>query len=90
MVERGIYDLSVWVAGMKQLPPAKEIPICFRIMQFSEMPKELQEVKKRYKQLVKSAHPDAGGSEEQFSQLQEAYNEAAKYYEPGGEHGRIH
>lgn len=83
MVERGIYDLSVWVSGMKQLPPAKNIPTYFTTMQFSSIPDQLQEVHSRYKQLVKSAHPDAGGSEEQFLILQEAYQQAIQYFDSG-------
>ena len=30
MVERGIYELQTWVAGMKYLPPAIEVPSFFR------------------------------------------------------------
>ena len=29
MVERGIYDLSTWVAGMKYLPAGKNLEPCF-------------------------------------------------------------
>ena len=34
------------------------------------------EVKGAYRKLVKSAHPDGGGSQEQFMALQEAYEQA--------------
>lgn len=85
MVERGIYDLSVWVAGMKQLPPAQEIPACFRFMQFTEKPTSAHEVQVRYRQLVKVAHPDAGGSAEQFKALQDAYLQALRCLEEEGD-----
>lgn len=81
MVERGIYDLSVWVSGMKQLPAAKSIPTCFAVMQFSSIPGQLQDIHNRYKQLAKAAHPDMGGSEEQFLALQDAYKQAIQYFD---------
>ena len=80
MVERGIYDLHVWVAGMKQLPEPKSIPTCFTLMQFSEIPNDVEQITARYRQLSKTAHPDAGGTAEQFVMLQDAYREALKYY----------
>lgn len=80
MVERGIYDLPTWVAGMKLLPEAKKIPTCFVAMQFKEIPASAEEVHARYKQLVKSAHPDTGGSTEQFLMLQDAYKQAVEYF----------
>ena len=88
MVERGIYDLSVWVTGMKYLPPAQEVPICFQVMQFTEKPANLQEVQARYRQLAKAAHPDTGGSVEQFKALQDAYQQAMGYFnEEDARHG---
>ena len=35
-----------------------------------------EQIKDRFKQLAKSAHPDAGGSREKWLQLQEAYDQA--------------
>ena len=81
MVERGIYDLSTWVAGMKYLPEAKRIPVCFQLLQFVEIPSGWDEVEKRFKKLVKAAHPDTGGSEEQFLVLQHAREAAMEYFE---------
>lgn len=77
MVERGIYDLSTWVSGLRCLPAAEVIPQCFIALQFDTIPTE-EELKKRFRQLSKSAHPDAGGSDEQFIILKEAYDEACK------------
>lgn len=75
MVERGIYDLSTWVSGMKCLPTPKDIPSCFKVLHFSEIPTE-EDLQKRFRQLSKTAHPDCGGSEEQFITLKTAYDEA--------------
>jgi hypothetical protein len=79
MVERGIYDLSVWAAGLKMLPPAVDLPDCFRYLGFKQMPKTVDEVKERYRELAKIMHPDTGGSEEEFEKLQKAKEEAIAY-----------
>ena len=81
IVERGIYDLSTWVSGMKYLPEAKSIPDCFKKMMFDEIPSK-EELKMRYRNLCKTAHPDAGGNEEQFMVLKAAFEEAEKIVEP--------
>lgn len=83
MVERGIYDLSTWVAGMKFLPESNTIPDCFRVLQFSTIPERTEEIEKRFKQLAKTAHPDAGGTEEQFCELQAARDKALTYLNGG-------
>lgn len=89
MVERGIYDLSTWVAGMKYLPPTPEIPDYFRVLGYDRIPESREEVGHRYKQLAKSAHPDTGGSKEQFQTLSHAYEQAVKYFEKESESGCI-
>ena len=71
MVERGIYELSTWVAGMRFLPPATEIPGYFKTLGFVEIPTSEEDVKSRYRSLAKKAHPDAGGSKEGFEQLKQ-------------------
>ena len=81
MVERGIYDLSTWVAGMKYLPAANDVPECFRVLQFDQIPDDMREVEQRFKRLAKSAHPDTGGSERAFMIVQRARGEARKYFE---------
>ena len=74
MVERGIYDLSTWVAGMQYLPPPRDIKDCFKALGFTELPTE-EEVKSRYKKLSKALHPDNGGSQEEFMELTRNYEE---------------
>lgn len=81
MVERGIYELSTWVAGMKYLPPVIEIPSFFKFMGYEQIPSGPVEVKERYRQLAKTMHPDAGGLEEDFIKLTESAEKATKYFE---------
>ena len=68
MVERGIYDLSTWAAGMQYLPPPKYIDDCFKVLGFTELPTE-EDIKSRYKKMSKALHPDNGGSEIEFTEL---------------------
>ncbi len=80
MVERGIYDLSAWVSGMKYLPPPPKIPDCFITLGFQMIPSET-EINARYKSLAKALHPDNGGDEATFMKLQEAKEAALRYLE---------
>lgn len=73
MVERGIYDLSTWVAGMKYLTAGKTIEPCFSGLGFVERPKTANEVKSQYRRMAKAMHPDAGGDEAAFVALGENY-----------------
>lgn len=77
MVERGIYDLSTWCAGMKFLPK-NELPECFQTLMFysdlNEYP-SLEEVEDAYKIMLKQTHPDNGGSTTAFIAVQKAYKE---------------
>lgn len=80
MTERGIYELSTWVAGMKYLPPPMEIPTFFRFLGFTDIPAGPEEVKERYRQKAKIMHPDVGGDEEDFKALQRQAEAALKYF----------
>lgn len=79
MVERGIYDLSVWISGMLYLPEYKELPKCFHQMGFTghEYPSK-QDVDVKYKELLKVVHPDNGGNTESFVELKRVYEECLK------------
>jgi curved DNA-binding protein CbpA len=81
MVERGIYELSTWVAGMKYLPPPVEIPSFFQFLGFERVPTSQEDVKERYRQLAKTMHPDAGGTAEDFKKLQSSSEQALKYFD---------
>lgn len=83
MVEKGIYELSAWVAGMRFLPPPADVPGFFRVMGFTEIPQSIADVNERYRTLAKTMHPDAGGSMEQFTKLQEAAIQAKRYFDKG-------
>lgn len=81
MTERGIYELGVWISGMKYLPEVKSLPQCFTDMGYtgSEMPSK-EDLDARYKNLLKKAHPDNGGSTEQFVRLQETMKRCLDCY----------
>lgn len=73
MVERGIYDLSTWVSGMRYLPEASSLEPCFQAIGFAQRPTSVEEVKEQYKRMAKAMHPDSGGSDEAFITLKENY-----------------
>jgi len=81
MVERGIYDLSTWVAGMKYLPAADPLEPCFAGLGFIQRPKTAEDVRTQYRQLAKSLHPDAGGSISAFVALNENYQRCLELME---------
>ena len=78
MVERGIYDLSTWIEGMKTLPPKKQIPQCFVALGFDNIP-SMDDLKNRFHMLAKESHPDSGGNSELFCLYKSAYEEAEMY-----------
>lgn len=79
MVERGIYDLQTWVAGMKYLPPVLEMPVFFKVLGFEQIPSSEEEIKTRYRNLSKTVHPDMGGSAEDFNNLTKASEQCLQY-----------
>jgi hypothetical protein len=87
MVERGIYDLSVWVSGMKMLPAAVDestkLPACFVRLGFTEIPESEAAVDEKFKRLTRVVHPDSGGDNEGMKALIEAREQAKAYL--GGE-----
>lgn len=40
-----------------------------------------EDVQQRYRELVKQLHPDVGGSQEEFQNLQDAYKQACQLLE---------
>ena len=54
-----------------------KFPCCLSILEFSTQPTE-QELKTRYRELVKKYHPDKGGDAEKFEEISKAYNDALK------------
>ena len=53
-----------------------EFPDCLKILGFTKYPSNNDEIKVRYKKLIKIYHPDNGGTEEEFQRISKAYNEA--------------
>lgn len=83
MVERGIYDLSTWVAGMKMLPEPERVDPCFFVLGFDTTPTSIGQVKEQYRRLAKVMHPDAGGDEQAFRTLQENYEKCLNLMDGG-------
>jgi len=79
IVDRGIYDLQSWVAGMKALPSVVNIPSFFATLGFDHFPNSAEEVKRAYREMAKSKHPDVGGSDDEFQSLKAAYEQALSY-----------
>lgn len=84
MSERGIYELSTWIEGMKALPPKKEVPKCFTILGFGDIP-SVAELKSRFHMLAKVSHPDSGGDPALFHLYKSAHTEAEKYLKEAAE-----
>ena len=56
---------------------SSQVPACLQILHLS-WPCTVKEVQEAYRKLVKSAHPDGGGSPDQFVALQAAYEQALR------------
>lgn len=78
LVNRGIYELGTWIVGMKALPAGPSLAGCLVRMGFTEVP-TCEQVEARWKSLVKSLHPDAGGNDADFIALQAAYQQALAF-----------
>lgn len=72
-VEKGIFTLDMLLAGVPALHAAPTLKPCFIAMGFSSMPAGEAEVKERYRIMAKVLHPDAGGDDVAFSQLNQNY-----------------
>jgi hypothetical protein len=85
LAERGIYDLSTWLAGMAFLEPPKVIPEYFRFLGFDRIPADADEVNDRYRTLAKQWHPDnrETGDVDRFKQLKTEAERAVKHFDMG-------
>lgn len=86
-VENGIFTLDMLMAGVPSLPPAAEAPECFRALGFERLPEDADSVKAKYRELAKSAHPDAGGDEEAFLLLRANLNKCLTWFAENGRAG---
>jgi hypothetical protein len=57
-----------------------EIPVCFKILGFKQIPQDRSEVKARYKELIKDAHPDRGGNFAEFVKITKALETSLQYF----------
>ena len=83
--EQGLYELSYWIEGMKILPQAASIPACFVALGFDHIPETEEELKQRFRKRAKTAHPDGGGSSEEFDVLKRNYLECQKFLLDNGQ-----
>lgn len=58
-----------------------ELPSCFQVLGFDKIPENKDQLKARYRQLARIAHPDSGGNVEKFIRVRRAYEESIKYIE---------
>lgn len=79
LVDRGIYDLQDWVAGMKSLPPAQELPDFCRLLGLDHLPQTAEEIHIAFREMVKRNHPDMGGSEVFMRELLTARKDAEEW-----------
>jgi hypothetical protein len=85
IVERGIYDLSSWIAGMQYLPSPVEMPESFRILGFEKMPTSTKDVDVKYRKLAQLYHPDKeGGDADEFEKIKIAAEQSKKHLEASG------
>ena len=80
MVERGVYGVQTWVAGMRVLPQAFETPACFTALGFPEVPATVEDVEARFRSLASKVHAEAGGDQEAMGTLTAAAEEATSYF----------
>lgn len=83
-VEQGIFTLDMLLAGVPALPAAAPLEPCFSALGFTSRPENADAVKLQYKRMAKVMHPDAGGSEEAFTALNDNYATCLKTVEQAG------
>lgn len=79
IVTRGIYDLSVWVSGMKALPQYVPLPAFCTTLELDHIPLNEEEIERQYRAIARKCHPDNGGNIEKFQALTDAKNAALDY-----------
>lgn len=84
MAQRGVYELSTWLAGLEALPAPRTIAPAFAALGFEQAP-TAAEVDARYRELARQYHPDApGGSQAAFLALRDNYEAAKRQLAIGG------
>ena len=85
-VEQGIFTLDMLLAGVPALPEAATMEPCFKAMRFSQRPTTEAEVEKQYRRMAKVMHPDAGGSDAEFTALNNNYRACMELVKGGIRH----
>lgn len=81
IVERGIYGLETWVSGIKyHSVSADELPECFKMLGFSEIPAGPEGVRRRYEALVREVPSNGKDSEEKLRHLKKAAEQAINHF----------
>ncbi len=70
VISRGVYDLSVWVSGMKSLPEPTSLPNWAIMLGFTSMPETAEDIERQFRKLSKIHHPDVKGDPEVFRSIE--------------------
>jgi hypothetical protein len=68
-------------SGFAALPEKASAPAWYNVLELSENA-SADQIKERYRELIKKHHPDVGGSAEKFIQVKLAYEDAMKKFQP--------
>ncbi len=80
----GVGSIDQAFSGYKQLgynniQMGKVLPALWcEVLGFDNENKTIEEIKKRYRQLIKQHHPDHGGAQEEFIRITKAYKEGIR------------
>jgi hypothetical protein len=83
-MRRGTYTFDMFVSSLPALPaPEVNSPLPDWALYFglNELPKDMEPVKVKYREMARLFHPDGGGYHEQMAGLNLAKDEAEKYFE---------
>lgn len=76
----GLHVLRQAFAGFKALPERAGGKNCWDVLGITQT-KNIETIKGKYRELVKAAHPDKGGSQEQLDELMQARDAALQFAE---------
>ena len=71
------HEGPVFFISQRYMWQKNQVPTCLKLLNLS-WPCTVTDVQEAYRKLVKSAHPDGGGSHDKFLELQAAYEQALR------------
>lgn len=74
----GVGSLAQAFAGYKALTAMGERPPWWRVLGFATEPRDLGAVERRWRELIREHHPDAGGNQDQAADVNAAMSEARR------------